>query len=36
MKFRYRNEDEMKDSDIEWIGKIPKHWNSIMLKYISH
>ena len=34
MKFRYRNEDEMKDSDIEWIGKIPKHWNSIMFKRV--
>ena len=24
----------MKDSGIEWIGKIPKHWNVIPLKHI--
>lgn len=27
MKYRYRNEDEMKDSGVEWIGKIPLYWN---------
>ncbi|CDE37376.1 putative uncharacterized protein [Eubacterium sp. CAG:38] len=27
--------DEMKDSGIEWIGKIPKDWNVIRCKYIS-
>ncbi|MDB8792601.1 restriction endonuclease subunit S [Romboutsia sp. 1001216sp1] len=26
MKYRYRNESEMKDSGVEWIGKIPKDW----------
>ncbi|OFI05352.1 EcoKI restriction-modification system protein HsdS [Clostridium acetireducens DSM 10703] len=26
MKFRYRNEYEMKDSGVEWIGKIPVDW----------
>lgn len=25
---------EMKDSGIEWIGDIPKHWNPIKLKYL--
>ena len=25
---------EMKDSGIEWIGKIPKHWKLIRLKYL--
>lgn len=25
---------EMKDSGIEWIGEIPKHWNVIPLKHI--
>ena len=25
---------EMKDSGIEWIGKIPKHWELIRLKYL--
>ena len=27
---------EMKDSGIEWIGKIPKHWEINKLKFISH
>lgn len=27
MRFRYRHEEEMKDSGVEWIGKIPKNWN---------
>ncbi|MEG1255533.1 restriction endonuclease subunit S [Clostridium sp.] len=26
MKFRYRNEEKMKDSGVEWIGKIPRDW----------
>src|SRR5690625_3710187 len=26
---------EMKDSGIEWIGKIPKHWEVIKLKYLT-
>ncbi|MBP2015976.1 restriction endonuclease subunit S [Anaerococcus degeneri] len=26
---------EMKDSGIEWIGQIPKHWDLIKLKFIS-
>ena len=25
---------EMKDSGIEWIGEIPKHWDAINMKYI--
>lgn len=25
---------EMKDSGIEWIGKIPKHWETIKCKYL--
>ena len=27
MNYRYRNDDEMKDSGVEWIGKIPKEWS---------
>ena len=27
---------EMKDSGIEWIGEIPKHWEVIKIKYISN
>lgn len=26
MRYRYREEHEMKDSGVEWIGKIPKNW----------
>lgn len=26
---------EMKDSGIEWIGMIPKHWNVMRTKYVS-
>lgn len=26
MKYRYRTDEEMKDSGVEWIGKIPKDW----------
>lgn len=25
---------EMKDSGVEWIGEIPKHWNKIKINYI--
>lgn len=24
----------LKDSNVEWIGKIPKHWRTMKLKYI--
>lgn len=27
---------EMKDSGIEWIGEIPKHWSKIKLRYLSN
>ena len=27
MNYRYRNDEEMKDSGVEWIGKIPKEWS---------
>ena len=26
---------EMKDSGIDWIGKIPKHWKTIKLRYLG-
>lgn len=35
MKYRYRSDEEMKDSGVEWIGKIPKDLETIKLKYIS-
>ncbi|MDB2060225.1 hypothetical protein [Clostridium perfringens] len=34
MKFRYRNEDEMKDSGVECIGKIPSAWIINPIKYL--
>ena len=27
---------EMKDSGVEWIGKMPKHWNVKKIKYVSN
>ncbi|NLY76619.1 MAG: hypothetical protein GX080_00840 [Tissierellia bacterium] len=32
-EIKYRREDEMKDSGIEWLGKIPKEWGVTKLKY---
>ncbi len=29
MKYRYRKEEEMKDSGVHWIGKIPSDWECI-------
>lgn len=26
MNYRYRDDEEMKDSGVDWIGKIPKEW----------
>lgn len=34
MEYRYRDASEMKDSGIEWIGKIPKDWEALKLKRI--
>lgn len=36
MDYRYRNEDEMKDSGVEWIGKIPKEWSVKPVKYLAN
>jgi len=33
MKYRYRNDDEMKDSGVEWLGKIPKGWKVNKIKH---
>ena len=33
MKYRYRSDEEMKDSGVEWIGKIPKGVEQERLKY---
>ena len=35
MKYRYKTDEEMKDSGVEWIGEIPKEWSITKLKYIS-
>lgn len=34
MKYRYRSDEEMKDSGVEWIGKIPKDWKVSKNRYI--
>ncbi|NRT80940.1 restriction endonuclease subunit S [Clostridium beijerinckii] len=34
MRYRYRSEEEMKDSGVEWIGTIPKKWDTIRNKYV--
>lgn len=36
MKYRYRPDDEMKDSGVEWLEKIPKDWRILKLKRITH
>lgn len=36
MEYRYRDASEMKDSGVEWIGKIPKEWECKKLKYIAY
>ncbi len=33
MRYRYRSDDELKDSGVEWIGKIPKDWEVSKFKY---
>lgn len=32
-EIKYRSEEKMKDSGVEWLGKIPKDWNVIRGKY---
>ncbi|HBF8686559.1 restriction endonuclease subunit S [Clostridioides difficile] len=34
MKYRYRNDEEMKDSGVKWIGQIPKDWEVKRNKYL--
>ena len=34
MNYRYRNDREMRDSGIEWLGKIPINSNVISIKYV--
>lgn len=35
-EIKYRSEDEMKDSGIEWLGKVPKEWQVKKLKYLTN
>ena len=35
MEYRYRDASEMKDSGVEWIGKIPTKWSTIKIKFTS-
>ena len=32
-EIKYRNEDEIKDSGIEWLGKVPEKWTTNKVKY---
>ena len=32
-EIKYRSDNEMKDSGIEWLGKIPKEWEVNKNKY---
>ncbi len=34
MRYRYRKDDELKDSGVEWIGKIPKDWEVKKVKHV--
>ena len=34
MNYRYRTDDEMKDSGVEWIGKIPKKWSRVRVGHL--
>lgn len=34
MKYRYRTDDEMKDSGVKYLDKIPKQWGVVRNKYI--
>ena len=33
MRYRYRSDDELKDSGVEWLGKIPKDWEVKKIAY---
>ena len=34
MRYRYRSDDELKDSGVEWLGKIPKDWEVKKIKHL--
>ena len=34
MRYRYRNDDELKDSGVEWLGKIPRDWQIKKIKHV--
>lgn len=35
INYRYRTDEEMKDSGVEWLGSIPNEWNIKKLKYLA-
>lgn len=35
-KLKYREAHEMKDSGVEWLGKIPKDWEITKIKFVSN
>ena len=36
MEYRYRDASEMKDSGVEWIGKIPNDWTKTKVGYLAN
>lgn len=34
MRYRYRSDDELKDSGVEWLGKIPRDWQIKKIKHV--
>ncbi|PRM90338.1 hypothetical protein CJ671_02725 [Aliarcobacter cryaerophilus] len=34
MKYRIREQNELKPSGVEWLGDIPKDWEVSRLKYV--
>ncbi|MDU7240414.1 restriction endonuclease subunit S [Clostridium sp.] len=36
MKFRYRTNEEMKESGVEWLGKIPNEWLILKLRNLGN
>ena len=34
MKYRIREQNELKPSGVEWLGDIPKDWQQKKIKYL--
>lgn len=33
---KYKAYPEYKDSGVEWLGGVPKHWSAKSLKFLAH